>query len=136
LVASVFRGARTATLIHITMKITDKQLDILQHAIGADQFGRTQAARNYFVTDGNCDDGWECQALVAAGWMKDCGTQEWAGGMTLYRVTDAGRAAVAANSKSPPKLTASARRYQAFLSEDSGLTFHEWLACQKHRAKG
>ena len=112
--------------------LTSHQLAILQHAIGADHFGQVRGARNFFGTEAKSADGVVCQELVAMGLMTDCGTVAWAECETVYRVTEAGRAAVKQHSQRPT-MTRSQRRYQAYLDEDSGLTFTEWLACQKHR---
>jgi hypothetical protein len=112
--------------------MTPKKLQILQHALGADQYGRRpRDSRNHFVTDPECDDGQFCESLVALGLMASHGPQgELTGGMTLYRVTDDGINAMVKESPSPPKLTRSARRYQEWFDSgaaDCGVSFGDYL---------
>ena len=116
----------------ITDRLTRNLLEILQHSLGCDEFGRGSMYRNHFVTDADGSDGRRCRELVAMGFMRDCGPQgEMTGGMNLYVVTDSGKAAMLRDSpQAPPAkiLTRSQARYQQFLRADSGLTFREWLA--------
>lgn len=112
--------------------ITPKQLHILQHTIGRDEFGRPRSAgnpefRNHFVTGEGGKDHADCMALVAAGLMARRAGGQISGGDDIFHATQAGRNYVAAYSPAPPKLTRSQQRYEAFLDEDSGLTFGEWL---------
>ena len=46
--------------------ISDKQRDILRHALGVGR-GRTAGWRNHFCTGPGSDDYSDCEALVAAG---------------------------------------------------------------------
>lgn len=92
------------------MNLTHDQLSILQHTIGADQFGRQRqgCSRNHFVTEPTSDDGYVCESLLLRGLMVNCGSQgELTGGMTLYRATQLGIDAVSQFSPKPPKLTRS-----------------------------
>lgn len=112
--------------------MTLKQLQIMQHALGADQYcRRPRDSRNHFVTNPECDDGQVCESLVSLGLMLSHGQQgELTGGMTLYRVTDYGINAMLKESPSPPKLTRSQRRYQDWLdsgASDCGVTFGEFI---------
>lgn len=81
-------------------------LEILQHALGADQYGQIAKGRerNQYVSSPTP----ELQALVAAGHMHDHGYRELFRGH-CYTVTDAGRAAMIAASPAPPKLTRTER---------------------------
>jgi hypothetical protein len=105
------------------------QLHILQHSIGADEHGRIVrgGGRNHFVTGEGSDDYPHCMELVAAGLMTRRSGSAISGGDDIFHVTEAGRLAVAEHSPPPPKLTPGQRRYQAFLDEDSSLTFGQWL---------
>lgn len=112
--------------------MTPKQLQILQHALGADQYGRRPYdSRNHFVTDTASTDGHDCESLVGLGLMVNNGShRELTGGMTLYRVTDDGINAMLRESPAPPKLTRSQRRYQDWLNSgaaDCGVTFGEFI---------
>jgi hypothetical protein len=109
-----------------------QQLQILQHAIGRDEYGRPRSAsnpefRNHFVTGEGSRDHPYCMELVEAGLMTRRQGSAISGGDDIFHVTEAGRAAVAEHSPKPPKLTRSQRRYEAFLDADCGLTFGEWL---------
>ena len=102
--------------------MSPKQLQILQHALGLDQYGRGKMYRNHFCA--GADDTPDCQALIAAGYMQHHRTTD----VFPYfncSVTDAGKAAVLAAS--PPLLTRAKERYREFLIADSGLSFIEWL---------
>ena len=104
--------------------LTPNQLHILQHALGVDQYGRGPRYRNQFCAGD--DDEQACRDLVAKGYMRQHRTTE----LLPYfncSVTDAGIAAMIAESPKPPKLTRSQHRYRRFLNEDSGVSFSEWL---------
>ena len=47
--------------------ITPAQLEILQHALGVDQYGRGEMYRNHFCAGG--DDEATCRELVEMGYM-------------------------------------------------------------------
>ena len=112
---------------------TEEELEVMQHSLGCDEFGQGQQYRNHFVYDPERSYGLICESLVAKGLMTRGRKDELTGGSQCYHVTDAGKAVMASESKLPPAQTASQRRYAAFLDEDSGLTFREWLSYQKHR---
>lgn len=103
--------------------LTPRQLEVLQHALGVDEYGRGQMYRKHFCAGG--DDEQICRELVAMGYMQTF-EREW---LPYYNciVTEAGKSAVLRESPKPPKLTRSQRRYREFLNEDSGLRFGEWL---------
>lgn len=109
------------------MDIVERNLSILQHALGVDQHGRGTQYRSHFVTGEGSDDHPTCMALTAEGMMKRTAAVEMMGGMDFFRVTDAGRAYVAEHSPPPPKRTRSQRRYAAYLDSDTSLSFREWL---------
>lgn len=103
--------------------MTSRQLEILQHALGVDQYGRGARTRNHFCA-GAADEP-TCRELVALGLMVTF-ERSW---LPYYNcmVTPAGIDAMLANSPAPPKLTRSQYRYRRFLDHDSGLSFREWL---------
>jgi len=109
----------------VKAKMIPRQLEIIQHALGADKYGkRPQDSRNYFCA-GVADEP-DCRALVAMGYMQEMGKREW---LPYYNVsvTGDGINAMLRESPAPPKLTRSQKRYQRFLDADSGYSFREWL---------
>jgi hypothetical protein len=117
------------------MTLTKEQLQVLQHSIGADQYGRSERGcdRNFFGTNANGKDGQVCQSLVALGLMEDHGFRELYR-ENVYTVTGRGVDAVLKFSPAPPKLSRSQQRYLDFLRTASDCySFGEWLKMQKHR---
>ncbi|MET3652510.1 hypothetical protein [Dyella japonica] len=105
-------------------------LQILQHSLGVDQFGRGSQYRNHFVTGEGSQDHRACMELVAKGLMTRRLGNALSGGDDVFFVTATGIDYVAVNSPAPPptpKLTRSQKRYQAFLRADTGLSFAEWI---------
>jgi hypothetical protein len=102
--------------------MTREQLHILQHSLGLDEYGQGNMYRNHY-----CGGEEDCRPLVALGYMKEHAPGELTGGDPWFHVTDAGKAAVLAESPKPPKLTRAQKRYRAFLNTDSGMRFCEWL---------
>ena len=108
--------------------MTPDQLHILQHSLGVDFHGRGRQYRNHFATGPEGDDFPLCRELVALGYMTDSGPREMAGGMHFFYVTEAGKAAMTAESSPAPKLTRSQRRYRQWLDGASNsMRFGEWL---------
>ena len=104
--------------------MTPEQLQILQHSLGLDQYGKGRETRNHFCA-GVADEP-ICRELVAMGYMVQHRTTE----VFPYfncSVTDAGRQAVRNESPNPPKLTRSQKRYRQFLDADTGMSFIEYL---------
>ena len=113
------------------MTLTAGQLEILQHSLGVDKYGQGPTYRNHFCAGGTDED--RCRELVAMGYMRlwphaDPTTGETPG-YPYYNcsVTEAGRAAMIAESPKPPKLTRGQIRYRRFLKADTGVSFREWL---------
>ncbi len=106
-----------------TAPLTRSQLEILQHALGVDEYGRGAMYRNHFCAGGGDEE--ICRELVALGFMSTF-TRSY---LPYYNctVTEAGKTAMREQSPNPPKLTRSQRRYRAFLSADTGCSFGEWL---------
>ncbi len=112
-------------------RLTARQLEILQHALGADQYGRYAEGyryRNHFCAGG--DDETICRELVAIGYM----TTFERSYLPYYNctVTQAGETAMFNESPKPPKLTRAQKRYRAFLKADTGESFGEWLRDQRY----
>src|ERR1039458_7537513 len=104
--------------------MTSRQIEILQHSLGLDQYGQGKMYRNHFSRGG--DDETVCRELIALGYMQQHPTTEWLPYFNCS-VTEAGKEAVKRESLSAPKLTRSQKNYRAFLSADSGLKFGEWM---------
>ena len=110
------------------MNITARQLDILQHSLGVDQYGRGEMYRNHFCAGG--DDESVCRELVAMELMNAHPKTEV---FPYYNcsVTEEGKRVVRSQSLPSPKLSRSQRRYEAFLDADSGMHFGEWLKSRR-----
>ena len=115
------------------MTLTPEQLHILQHALGCDKHGRSTSRypsgdEPYFRNRYVCDPSPLMEGLVAAGLLKDHGSQgDLSGDMHCYTVTPAGIHAMRHQSPPPPRLTRSQQRYQDWQNEDGGERFTEWL---------
>jgi hypothetical protein len=115
----------------LTDPIRGGAVEILQHSLGLDEYGRGSGYRNHFVTGPGCADFATCRALTDRGLMEDHGTGPLYGGNHCFTVTSAGLAFVREHSPKPPKLTRSQRRYRDFLDADCGLSFGEWLGAYR-----
>lgn len=107
--------------------MNQRHLEIMQHALGLDEYGRGTGYRNHFVTGPGTTDWDDCRALTEAGLMESHGPEALYGNGFCFVVTDAGCEAVRLHSPKPPELTAGQRRYRRFLDADCGLSFGEWL---------
>jgi hypothetical protein len=105
--------------------MTPEQLQILQHALGLDEYGRGEMYRNHFCAGD--DDEPICRALVEMGYMRVFRPNAPPYPYYNCTVTEAGKEAVRRESPEPPKLTRAQRRYRRFLEADSDLSFMEWL---------
>lgn len=99
---------------------------ILRHSLGFDENGRGHAYRNHFVTGEGCKDYDDCTALVALGFMTVRSGSPLSGGDDIFRVSDAGRAAVIEHGATS-NLSRSKQRYQDYLNCDDSLSFIDWL---------
>lgn len=104
-----------------------KQIHILQHSLGLDQYGQGTFYRNRFVTGEGSLDHADCMALVDAGYMGVRRNHPLAGGDDFFWVTEAGKVAVVEESPAPPKLTRSQQNYQRWLDYDGSMSFIEFL---------
>lgn len=108
--------------------MTAKQLEILQHALGVDQYGCTpkgfsEYTRNHFCA--GSDDEADCRELVKMGFAKQF-TASFLPYFNIY-VSIEGMKQMHANSPKPPRLTRSPKRYRDFLEAALGISFREWL---------
>ena len=111
-------------------------LQIIQHSLGLDQYGRGEMYRNRFVAGPGHRNQPEIDQLVAEGLMEDCSGQVHPSllgeGARLFCVTDAGIEWVKSNSPKPPRRTKAQERYRRFLKWgdcfDSFLDFCRWDA--------
>lgn len=88
-------------------------LEILQHTLGCDQYGRGTHYRNHFVAGGK--DAESCEELLRMGLMtkhprRGGAGDELTGGMPCYFVTDAGKREMLAQSPRVPR----SKRSRAF----------------------
>lgn len=112
----------------LSMNLSTSQLEILQHSLGVDKYGRGEMYRNFFCAGG--DDEPTCRELVGLGLMRQHPTTETYPYFNCS-VTELGKQAVREQSPKPPKLTRSQQRYRRFLDADSGLSFGEWLRIRR-----
>lgn len=110
--------------------LTARQLEILQHSLGVDEYGRGQQYRNFFCAGEGDED--VCRELIALGFMRQHRTTEVYPYLNCS-VTNEGRRAMFACSPKPPRLTRAQRRYQEWLriADVYDITFGEWLKRQK-----
>ena len=82
----------------------NNKLDILQHSLGLDQYGKGRSYRNHFCTSPGAEDSDHetCMALVANGLMRRRKGSEISGGDDIFSVTPEGITYVAVNSPSKP----------------------------------
>ena len=111
--------------------LTPRQLEILQHALGVDQYGRGEQYRNHFCAGGSDEP--VCRELVGLGYMTTF-TRSY---LPYYNctVTDTGKKVMMEQSPKPPKLTRSKQRYQAYLKADGNMRFGEWLKRQRTKSQ-
>ena len=102
-------------------------LQILQHALGVDRYGRGTSDRNHFVTGPGSADFEACTHLVDANLMYRRDPTPISGGDYVFMVSMLGRSFVSTKSPPPPKLTRSQKRYQQYLDCSTGQSFKEWI---------
>lgn len=113
-------------------------LDILQHALGRDQYGRSPHPVGKPVNDpdyrnhycgGSGPDLATCREAVSLGLMMEHAPREISGGDYIFVVTDAGKAYIAEHSPKPPTVSRGKARYLRYLevADVCDWTFGEWL---------
>lgn len=110
-------------------------LQILQHSLGLDEYGRGTFYRNRFVTDEGSIDHPDCMELTALGYMTRTANVKLFGGSDIFTVTEEGKRAAVENSPPPPKLTRSQQRYLDYLRYDGSMSFIEYLKWKSHQRK-
>jgi hypothetical protein len=105
--------------------MTEKQLQILQHSLGADKYGQGEMYRNHFCAGE--DDETICRELVELGYMRVFHPNQSPLPYFNCSVTEEGKSAMLRESPQPPKFTRAQERYREFLNADSGVSFREWL---------
>lgn len=111
----------------ILSPVSKQQADILMHALGLPSV-RTEY-RNHFVTSEGSDDWVHCESLRELGFMTRRGPHELFGGGNsyCYQCTESGKTVARYHAGPPPEVSRGRKRYLAFLSDDCGLSFIEWL---------
>lgn len=109
--------------------MTPRQIEILQHSLGVDQYGCipkgfTSFTRNFFCA-GAADEP-DCRELVALGYMEQRRTTSVFPDFNCA-VTPKGIKAMREASPKEPKLTRSQLRYRRFLDADCDMSFMDWI---------
>ena len=121
--------------------MTPRQLEILQHALGCDRYGktdyRTPNDREYFPYYRNhfcagASDEPDCRALVEMGFMEQQPTTQWLPYFNCS-VTPAGIEAMRRESPAPAKITRSQQRMKDYhdFADAYECSFREFLRIQK-----
>lgn len=101
--------------------MTASQLQILQHSLGVDEYGRGRHYRDHFAAGG--DDVAICKDLIALGYMRQVATTQVFQDFNC-RVTDEGKVAMLRESPAPPALTRAQVRYRHWLTVSD--CFPDW----------
>ena len=107
--------------------MSETQLQILQHALGADQYGQWPKGHEWYYRDYFIGEDPICEDLVALGHMNKFPGNAATGGDACYRVTGNGIVAMRNASPKPPRLSQGQQRYRDYLDADSGMSFGEWI---------
>ena len=113
-------------------------LDILQHALGRDQYGRGSDYRNHYCTGEGSRDFALCREAVAQGLMREHPPTQLSGGDHVFVVTDAGKAYIAEHSPHAPKLTRCQVKYRRWLAvaDVCNVSFGDWLRSERAASAG
>lgn len=119
--------------------MSEMTLDVLQHALGRDEYGRPNPSnpdyRNYYVASAG-HHSWDVLVkAVADGLMERHKGNAITGGSDVFSVTDEGKVYIAEHSPKPPKLTRAQKRYRAWIEADSDLTFAEYNGWRSRAAR-
>lgn len=112
-------------------------LQILQHSLGYDKFGRGTGYRNRFVTGEGSIDHPICMQAVDRGLMQRFAGNPLTGDMDLFVVTDAGREYIRQHSPKVDRTQRNRDRYSRFLALSDcwpDYTFRQFLADLKSGA--
>lgn len=100
-------------------------IELMQHALGISERNRTPY-RNYFLAGEGHTDNEKWKKLVFDGFAISRPAPEFAGGGTLYHVTEKGEAAAISALPEPKKRT----RYDEYLHSEVCESFSEWLGIE------
>lgn len=110
-------------------------IELMQHALGISERNRTPY-RNYFLAGEGHTDNENWKELVSDGFATSRPAPDFAGGGTLYHVTEKGEAAAISALPEPKKRT----RYDEYLHSEVCESFGEWLGIElpvyEHREIG
>ena len=115
--------------------MTPKQLQILQHSLGSDEYGRWPKGHDWYYRDYFVGADPVCDELVALGFMNRFSGNAATGGDVCYRVTGNGIVAMRQASPKSPVLTRSQQRFDRFRdwSEATGGSFRDFLKTESAR---
>ena len=116
--------------------MTSTQIHTLQHALGADEYGRWPKGHDWYYRDYYVGQDSTCEELVELGFMTKHAGNCATGGDVCYRVTGNGVLAMRKESPKPPRLTRSQERYQRYLdwADAYGGTFRQFLQHETERS--
>jgi hypothetical protein len=116
-------------------KLTERHLHVLQHALGADEYGRWPKGHEWYYRNYYIGDDPDCEDMVMAGFMEKFPGNVATGGDTCYRVTGNGILAMRQSSPKPPVRTRSQQRFDRFRdwSDATGGTFKDFLKTEHAR---
>ncbi|MDO8233994.1 hypothetical protein Q5738_10490 [Citrobacter werkmanii] len=97
-------------------------IELMQHALGINERNR-KPYRNYFLAGEGHTDNEKWKDLVSDGFATSRPAPDFAGGGTLYRVTEKGEAMAMSALPEPKKRT----RYDDYLHSEVCESFGEWL---------
>lgn len=121
-------------LEELNTALTEKQLDLLQHALGVTV--DRESYRNYFAATPGSPDEIEWQKICHLGYGRCWGQKpEIFGKLIYYSATAGGESLIARRLKIQReerkkqwlKLSRAKRRYKAYLESETSETFGEWL---------
>lgn len=113
------------------MSLTDAQLDLMAHALGAER----GYYRNYFAAEPNTDDHRAWEELARNGFAACHGDRpQIFGSLISYSVTEKGQVEVRRyilakkhEAERADKRTRAQRRYAAYLESETSESFGDWL---------
>ena len=100
-------------------------IELMQHELGISERNRTPY-RNYFLAGEGHADNEQWKELVSGGFATSRTAPDFAGGGTLYHVTEKGEATAISALPEPKKRT----RYDEYLHSEVCESFAEWLGIE------
>ncbi len=106
--------------------MTAQQLQVLQHALGVNQYAQGAMSRNFFAA-GALDE-IVCRDLVKLGFMREFPPVSWRR-YPYFAVTEAGILGMRRESPDPPNVSPARKRYLEYcrFADAYNCTFAEWL---------